>query len=668
MIKRRITAEDLYRFTWISDPAVRPAGGTIAYVSKTVKEDKSGYRSRILLTDWNGSATREFTRGEQDAAPAWSPDGSKLAFLRKDGQKNQVWFIDAEGGEAYAVTKAEEGVSAFAWSPDGQSLLYTSKADPDKQAKGDDATAEQDDLPKPGKQAIVVDRTKSKADGSGLWDSKRVHLFVHDIESTQDTAITSGDFDVIDFTWSPNGDEIVFAAKIPTDASVDADLVLTNDLFIAGRSGGEFRRLTKTAMSVSKPVFSPDGSSIAFFGDERSHGNATTTQIYTAAYPDGEIKCLTGRLDLHMGNAAVTDMKMGASSGPVFSRDGQSIYALVTTEGNVHVGRFGVDGSHEMLTSGPREIIQIAYAGSGNELVLVAADTQRPGELYRLHAESKQEVQLTRSNAALLEELELSKPESFWFEASDGGKVQGWILPPVGLETGKKAATILEIHGGPHAMYVNSFMHEFQLLAAQGYAVIYCNPRGGHGYGQEFVNTCRGDYGGRDYLDVIELVDYAVSHYSYVDEQRLGVTGGSYGGFMTNWIVGHTNRFKAAVTQRSICNWLSFYGVSDIGYFFTEDQIGGQPWEEPEKLWKHSPLAYVKQVETPLLILHGEEDLRCPIEQAEQLYVALKRLGKKTQLVRFPGANHDLSRSGHPELRVERLNRIAGWMNGVFQA
>jgi dipeptidyl aminopeptidase/acylaminoacyl peptidase len=206
-------------------------------------------------------------------------------------------------------------------------------------------------------------------------------------------------------------------------------------------------------------------------------------------------------------------------------------------------------------------------------------------------------------------------------------------------------------------------MHEFQMLAAQGYAVVYTNPRGGLGYGQQFVNACRGDYGGGDYRDLMETVDYALSTYEFIDETRLGVTGGSYGGFMTNWIVGHTDRFKAAVTQRSISNWLSFYGVSDIGYFFTEDQIGGNAWEDTEQLWKHSPLAYVGNVNTPLLILHGEQDLRCPIEQAEQLYIALKRRRQTTRLVRFPGANHELSRGGHPHLRVRRLEHIAGWFN-----
>ena len=255
---------------------------------------------------------------------------------------------------------------------------------------------------------------------------------------------------------------------------------------------------------------------------------------------------------------------------------------------------------------------------------------------------------------------ELSSPEAIEFEGADGWKVNGWIMKPIGYEEGKKYPLILEIHGGPHAMYGNTYFNEFQILAAEGFAVLYVNPRGSHGYGQKFVNAVRGDYGGNDYQDLMCAVDYALDNFDYIDSERLGVTGGSYGGFMTNWIVGHTNRFKAAVTQRSISNWISFYGVSDIGYYFTDWQILAD-LNEIEKLWDHSPLKYVDHVETPLLILHGENDFRCPIEQAEQLFIALKHRKKETKFVRFPESNHELSRSGKPALRINRLEYIRDW-------
>lgn len=248
-----------------------------------------------------------------------------------------------------------------------------------------------------------------------------------------------------------------------------------------------------------------------------------------------------------------------------------------------------------------------------------------PGDLFRIAIHSGIEERLTRVNDPLLDEIEISVPESFWTEVEDGRRVQGWVMKPVGFKEGVSYPAILEIHGGPHAMYSNSFFHEFQLLAAQGYTVIYTNPGGSRGYGQSFTNVVLGDYGGRDYTDLLSAVDEAILQFPFIHPERLGVTGGSYGGFMTNWIVGHTDRFRAAVTQRSISNWLSMYGVSDIGYSFTEDEVGGNPWEDFELLWRQSPLAYVQQINTPLLILHGEQDLRCPIEQESsclQHYVA----------------------------------------------
>ncbi|MBD8496980.1 prolyl oligopeptidase family serine peptidase [Paenibacillus arenosi] len=658
MGKRKITSEDLYQFKWVSSPAVCPVSNRIAYVSKQVNDDKSGYDTSIRIVSSNGEQDRAWTQGPKDTFPAWSQDGTSLAFIRKDGDHNQVWVMDSSGGEAYVVTKAEAGVTSFAVSPDGQYILYLSKVS---------AVAlpveEETENRKPSKQVIVVNRLMYKSDGSGLWDGKRTHLFVHDCATGEAKALTNGNLDVTSFAWAPDSVTIAYTAKNLQDETADPDLVRTNDLFVVERTNAESRRLTDSSLSISQPVFSHDGRTIAFQASDFSHGFASLQRLYTVTYPEGVLVCHSKHVDWQLGNYAITDMKAGEFEGPIFSKDGQFMYTLATIEGSVHIIKVGLDGTYELLTEGPQEVMQFAWNKDETSIIMVKADMMQPGALFSFNVDTRKTIQLTHHNDSFLDELELSKPEIFWFETSDGWKVQGWMVPPVGMEKGRKYPTILEIHGGPHGMYASSFMHEFQLLAAQGYAVIYTNPRGGHGYGQKFVNACRGDYGGRDYQDLMEAVDYAIANFDYIDEQRLGVTGGSYGGFMTNWIVGHTDRFVAAVTQRSISNWISFYGVSDIGYYFTEDQIDGNAWADMEKLWKHSPLAYVEQINTPLLILHGEQDLRCPIEQAEQLFIALKRQGKETQFVRFPDANHNLSRSGHPELRVERLDRIVGWMN-----
>lgn len=680
--KRGLTAEDLYRFVWVGAPDVSKKDRRIAYTERRVNEAQDGYITRIRAVSADGSQDTLFTSGEQDTSPIWSPDGSSLAFARKHEDKRQIWLLPASGGEARVLTDLPGGVGAFAWSPDSSKLLVSSKVDPNtgnSDPKENDASgaidsktaaSDQKSKDKPLKE-LVVDRIRYRGDGSGLWDGKRNHLFVVDTTGGDAQAVTSGEFDTGSFAWSPDGSKIAFTAYIPEDSDddTDPDLLLVSDLYIADTDGGNRRKLTGSNWSVGQPAFSPDSSKIAFFASDRSYHNATLNRLYLVPAEGGDIRCLVDDQDLVIGNLVVGDMRSDLPSPePLFSEDGSSLYALFTRHGSAGLARFAADGSgHEVLLGGDRDVYQVTPDHDGGFIVAIS-DPLNPGDLYRFSPDTKEETRLTDANGEWLSEHELSAPESFWVNTKDGWNVQGWIMKPVGFDVtasdgSPKVPTILEIHGGPHMMYGHTFMHEFQLLAAKGYAVIFSNPRGGHGYGQEFVNACRGDYGGGDYRDLMETMDYALEHYEYIDGDRLGVTGGSYGGFMTNWIVGHTDRFKSAVTQRSISNWVSFYGVSDIGPYFTEDQIGGDPWQDTELLWKHSPIAYVQQVRTPLLILHGEQDLRCPIEQGEQLFIALKRLGRKTRLVRFPGAGHELSRGGHPSLRVARLSHIAGWMD-----
>ncbi|MDK8182255.1 S9 family peptidase [Paenibacillus sp. UMB4589-SE434] len=680
--KRGMLSEDLYRLTWLSDPVISSFNGRIAYVSKSVNEENSGYRSHIRLMEQDGSGDIPFTSGDKDHSPAWSPDGTQLAFLRQYEDKPQIWIIAALGGEAQRLTDLAHGVNSFVWSPDGQRILIRSSVEhTDVEHTEDNAlsttvradnasTSGKDEQPanggKAGLQAAIFNRLNYKSDAGGLWNNKRSHLFVYNIGhiGTDLLQLTSGHYDIGEFAWSPDGNEIAFTAKIMDDHDIDPDLILSNNLYVIDAAGHNRRKLTTCEWGIYDLAYSPDGGCIAFFASDRSYYNATIVRLYSIPAAGGSITCLSADLDRPLGHGAISDMRSNiASTGPIFTADGSSIYSLFTSEGNVHIARFAADASsYEVITAGDREIYQFADARNG-KLIVASADLTHPGDLFAWDIEAKMETRLTNCNEALFSEVEISLPETFWFKAGDGWDIQGWILKPIGYTAGTKVPTVLEIHGGPHAMYANTFMHEFQLLAANGYAVVYTNPRGGHGYGQTFVNACRGDYGGKDYSDLMEAVDYAVSTYDFIDSSRLGVTGGSYGGFMTNWIVGHTDRFQAAVTQRSISNWISFYGVSDIGHFFTEDQIGGNPWNDLERLWKHSPLAYVEQVQTPLLILHGENDLRCPIEQAEQLFIALKRLGKKTQFIRFPSSNHELSRGGNPGLRVQRLNHIVRWFD-----
>lgn len=665
MSQRGITSEDLYQITWVNDPTPSPQGGQLVYVSRKTNEARDGYCSHLRLLHLGSQKDKPFTSGEKDHSPAWSPDGSQLAFLREVDGKSQVWIIASDGGEAQQISHLKHGVSSLLWSPDGHTLLVKSSVD----MSGDEESEHTDPIDDKPKllQEHVVDRIRMKSDAGGLWDGKRSHLFALAPIDAEAIPVTTGHYDVGDYAWSPDGTSIAWIAQMPEAGEEHNDYTLTNHVYLAKADGSDVQQLTPEGYTFSRLTFAPDGQSLALLASDRSYGNATLVKLYSLPISGGEPVCLSTDWDVQLNHSIVGDMRSHlTTTGPVFSRDGSSIFCLATIHGSVRIAKFARDGSSaEYILPDEREIYQFAELENG-QIVAAVADTQNPGDLYMYEQPEDpgvEPIQLTRSNPQLEDEIHLSTPETFWFNSSDGLRLQGWIMKPHGMVDGVKIPTILEIHGGPHMMYGFTFMHEFQILAAQGYAVVYINPRGGLGYGQQFVDACRGDYGGGDYRDLMESVDYALSHYEFIDESRLGVTGGSYGGFMTNWIVGHTDRFKAAVTQRSISNWLSFYGVSDIGYFFTEDQIGGNTWDDTEKLWKHSPLAYVGNVSTPLLILHGEQDLRCPIEQAEQLFIALKRRKQTTRLVRFPGANHELSRGGHPHLRVRRLEHIAGWFN-----
>ncbi|WP_018130458.1 S9 family peptidase [Effusibacillus pohliae] len=659
--KRCLTAEDLYRFNWVGEPAVSNRDRAIAFVQKSVNAERSGYRTQIHLVSLNGDGETVFTQGEKDSAPAWSPDGTHLAFLREQNELRQIWIMPRSGGEARRMTDMPRGVHSFIWSPDGRSIAFTARVSEDPLR---DKRAPTDEKKFYREQVREINRTRWKADGEGFWDGRRLHLFLLDVAAGSVTRLTEGNFDASEPVWSPDGATIAFVSTMVDDPRADPDAQFYSDVYTVRTDGSQLRKLTVSNLSIMQANFSPDGNTVAFFGHDRSYEGATQTRLYTVGADGGPVVCITEGFDGQIGNVAISDMRSHLRTPPpLFSADGNWIYALVSRHGSVHVYRFSLDGQHEPLTSGDREIYQFTITSDDRYLVAASTNVRLPGDLYRVDLQTGEEVRLTASNDRLLEEIRLSVPETFWFETSDGWNIQGWIMRPDGLQEGSTCPAILEIHGGPHAMYSHSFFHEFQLLAAQGYAVIYTNPRGSHGYGQQFVDACRGDYGGRDYQDLMEAVDYAIANYPFIDPHRLGVTGGSYGGFMTNWIVGHTDRFRAAVTQRSISNWLSFYGVSDIGYYFAEWEVGGNPWDNHELLWQRSPLAYAAQVNTPLLILHGEEDLRCPIEQAEQLFVALKKFGKEVQFVRFPDANHELSRSGNPLLRVERLKRIVGWFN-----
>ncbi|MNO89820.1 Prolyl tripeptidyl peptidase precursor [compost metagenome] len=514
----------------------------------------------------------------------------------------------------------------------------------------------------------IFERTTPKAEGAGWWDGLYSHLFVLELDSGRITRVTKGAWEITAPAWSPDGESLSFISKRVHDARMDADLLHFADVYTVWHGGSDPVKITPSSLLVNQFVYSPDGQQLTLIASDRKFGSSSHNRLYTVPVAGGTPKQVAPEVDMQFGNAALGDMKStGTRLPPLYDRLNPQlgVYVLGTREGNVHVYRVDETGVCDRVTGGDgeKDIYQYTLSPDGRYLVVAALTAERPGELYRVDVRTGEELRLTWRNDEFLAGLQIRVPERITFKASDGLDIHGWLLKPFELTYEKlvKVPLILQIHGGPHAMYTGVFSLGMQTLAAQGYAVLWVNPRGSMGYGQDFVKACRGDFGGGDARDLLEAVDYVLAEFDFIDETRLGIGGGSYGGVMTNWIVAHTNRFRAAVTQRSISNWLSLYGTSDIGISFVEDVIGGNLQDHAELLWSKSPIAHANRIDTPLLILHGENDYRTPISQAEELYTALKRYGKTTRLIRYPESNHSLLKSGKPSLRIDSFEQVNAW-------
>lgn len=658
MSKKAIQPEHLYDYSWVSDPTVAP-DGAIAYVHKVIDREANVYQTHIYYISADRQQQKKITDGDYDSAPSWSPDGRYLAFIRKVEQKPQLWILDYTSGTMTAYSKLERGIGLFRWSPDGRSIVITSKVLGDKETEAHCSDRGQ-----------IVERTTPKAEGSGLWNGTYQHLFLLTLHDRQIQQITTGDFDASAPVWSPDGSEISYLAqKISSIIYSDIDLSPYNDLYTLNLASGETTQQTQHNLSISQFAYAPDGQSWTCIANDREYGSGTQNQVYRIERGTPQIRSLTENSDIQFGNFILNDMKTAAAlPGPIYDADGQSIYVLGTYQGSVDIYRITDAGICTAVTTGGRDIHQMIVSPQGDRFVILVADTTHLYELEELPYDSLSTIEwsakqpLTYTADQWLAEHEVRVPEPFWFDHGEGVSIQGWIMKPVNHEK-EKIPMILQIHGGPHAMYSDAYSHEMQSLVSQGYAVVMINPRGSFGYGQHFAQACRQDFGGGDYRDLLATVDYILENHPEIDEQRLGVCGGSYGGLMVNWIVAHNHRFRVAVTQRCISNWVSFYGISDIGISYTEGIVGGNPWEDFDRLWSQSPLAHVGRIQTPLLIIHGEQDMRCPIEQGEQLYTALKRQGKPTKMVRYPGSNHMVLKSGKPSYRVDLLKHVNDWIS-----
>lgn len=662
--RRLITADDLFRFHLPADPRLSPDGAQVAYVLQWTNLEQNKYFANLHLVRTDGSGQRQLTRGDhRDTSPRWSPEGTRIAFLSDRSERSQIWCIPVDGGEAAALTELEEGsIGELHWSPDGTRIAFTFRPKPiwaRKEAR--EEREKQHRCPPP----LVVRRLHYREEGAGYIGDERWHVFVVDVANRDVRQLTSGETDQGSLAWSPCGERIAFI----TNRSADPDVTpYLDEIRVIPASGGDEQQIEAPDGPKHHLAWSPDGERLAYYGhtDTRDAWSPVDSHLWVVPAGGGRARDLSAVLDRPAGNCTLADLRPGAEgwTGPVWDPDGLSLYFLASDQGAVHVYHVTLDGEAPVnLTPGLRaEVTALSLDAEANHLATVVGDPVHPGDVYTAFLDPGPLGlrRLTALNQNLLAELELAAPEEVRVP-TDAGHVHGWLIHPPRREQGERSPLILYIHGGPHTQYGWAMMHELQLLAAQGFAVLYTNPRGSRGYGEAHTAAIRGDWGGADYRDVMAAVDYAVQ-LPEIDPDRLGVTGGSYGGFMTNWIIGHTDRFRCAVTQRSVVNFHSMGGTCDFN-FSESDYFGGNTWDEPARLLAQSPLTYVKAVRTPLLIIHSEGDLRCPIEQAEQLFAALKRQGKEVEFVRYPReANHGLSRGGPPDLRQDRLERISGWL------
>ncbi|MDG5473436.1 S9 family peptidase [Jeotgalibacillus sp. ET6] len=653
--KKNVTAEDLYAIHSATDPRWSPDGQEVIFVKTHIDSDEHTYVSHLYHMNVSDGKLSQWTYGdERVSSPRWSPDGDNVVFVSNRSGKNQLYLLSKSGGEAKQLTKAEHGASHPIWSPCSTKIAFTTSLKKGETIPGDDNREEnsKNDL-----NVFVTSTMKYKADGSGLLEEKEQHIAILDLSVNEVKQITEGDNSYTILDWSPDGEKIAYSTN---DEADNKDFSFNSELYLFSLKDLTRDKIKTNEGYIVGASWSPDGEKLAYVATERTYENATHAKLWVFDSANGDSQCITAGIDAPVGDFAVADIQQGAVMQSTVWNDNESFYFVMSDQGSVSLYYGSIKGEVYPALDGDHHIYGFDVHGSSQQVIAAISTQTNPGDLHVLHIPTGKNTQVTNVNKEYIDNVEIVQPESFFCKGADDWDVHGWLLRPAGFTEGENYPLILEIHGGPHAMYAHSFFHEMQLLAAQGYAVVFVNPRGSHGYGQKFVNAVRGDYGGNDYADLMAAVDYVIEEYDFIDENRLGVTGGSYGGFMTNWIVGHTDRFKAAVTQRCISNWISFYGVSDIGYYFSEWQIQAD-LNDIDTLWKHSPLAYVNSINTPLLIMHSEKDYRCPIEQAEQLYIALKKQEKTATLIRFPESDHNLSRTGKPKLRIERLNHVTDW-------
>jgi dipeptidyl aminopeptidase/acylaminoacyl peptidase len=645
-----IDAEDLYRFRWIDHVRLSRDGDRVAYQVGWADADSRQNRSRVVVRRLLESEPIEPTGGpRRDHSPEWSPDGRRLAFMSRVGPADQLFVLDFATGETRQLSSVAEGAAAPKWSPDGSRIAFIGTVLSDPEAVVDDPRPpESREQVRRAPVARIVRRLHYKHDGQGYVDGRYHHLFVVSAGGGSAAQLTRGAWDVTGFDWSPDSTRLVASGNAEPGADMQREL----NLYLVDLAGN--RQHLGGGFYLDAPTWSPRGDLIAFIAPNGMDAGLLERLWVVPLTGEGP-RCLTANFDQAVNDSVITDMRAGHGSRLAWSTEGDRLYFLASGPGVTGAYSTDLEGNVRQEAGGSRRIFDFDVASG--VLAYAASDTRNPGELHVMTQGA--EARLTDLNPWLHDRY-IAQPEREQFTAPDGWLIEGWLLKPERLDPGKVHPLVMQVHGGPHGQYGYAFFHELQILAGMGYVVLCVNPRGSDGYGERFRREVVRDWGGKDYADLMSALDQVVERTGYVDTSRMGIAGGSYGGYMTNWIIGQTNRFSAAVSMRSISNLVSEYAQHDI-VLWGALELGPPPWPDSDELWRRSPIRYVKNIRTPLLLTCGEMDLRCAISQSEEMFGAMALLGKTVELVRFPEESHDLSRNGRPDRRVERLRRIAGW-------
>lgn len=661
MSKRPLTAEDLYNFTLVANPQISPDGEHVIFSRSRIDKKTEKRYSDLWLAHLSDKWLQQFTYGDySDTQPRWSPDGRTIAFLsnREKESQMQLYLLPFGGGEARPLTDLEGHFASFEWAPDGASIVVQFRKK-DAEAK---EREEDEQKKKLGIVARHITNLAYKSDGEGYLPSEKWHIWRIDTENGAATQLTDGDFHETEPTWSPDGERILFVSNRHPDFPLNPDEAT---LYTIPSLGGEMREIKTRKGVKSSPAYSPHGERIAYYGSEKSGHWYQNTSLFIVPSKGGTAQNVTLAHDINISPSTLGDSSGGTPfPKPVWSLDGTKIYAIITQRGSQPIIAISADGSgYALVTERDSAVNGFSLDQRQTRLAYPAGAIDGPEQLAVLELENQNKTVLTHFNQTWLDEIAWGELEEIWLDRPNGFRVHGWILKPPNFDANQTYPSILEIHGGPYTQYGRFFMHEFHFLAANGYVVYFCNPRGSQGYGEAHAAAIANQWGTVDYEDVMAFTDH-VAALPYIDTERMGVTGGSYGGYLTSLIIGKTDRFKAAVAQRLVSNLVSFYGSSDMTWGIENLVcLPDQPWNDLDNYWRQSPIAYIGNATTPTLIIHSEKDYRCDREQGEQIFAALQRLGVPSELVLFPEESHGLSRNGRTDRRVQRLTHMLRWFD-----